>query len=76
MHKISTHLFLCFLALQLILGSYKGYVALYDKGSSEPRQIYPYKIIALPEQDQHSLAEGIPIRNEKHLQQLLEDYLS
>jgi hypothetical protein len=62
--------------LSLLLGSWKGYVALYQKGASEPIQIFPCAIASLPLTDQASLESGIPIRNERDLQQVLEDYLS
>ena len=64
------------LALYLLLGSWKGYVALFENGSDEPRQIFPCLISSLPEADQQALQEKIPIRNERDLQQALEDYLS
>lgn len=64
------------LALTLILGSWKGYIALFDKGQTEPRQIFPTLVDTLPLTDQQYLTEGILVRNERDLQQLLEDYLS
>ena len=64
------------LLLYLILGTWKGYVALYQQNRTEPTQIFPCKVSALPEIDQLSLEKGIPIRNSRDLQQLLEDYLS
>lgn len=64
------------LAFVLILGSWKGYVALFDKGETEPRQIFPTTVDSLPPTDQQYLSEGILIRNDRDLQQLLEDYLS
>ena len=63
-------------ALYLLLGTWKGYVALFEKGSEEPRQIFPCPVDALPEADRQALQEGIPIRNPRDLQQALEDYLS
>lgn len=66
----------CLLALYLILGTWKGYVALFDQGGSEPRQIFPTMVEALPEEDQTALEQGIIVRNDRQLQQLLEDYLS
>ena len=60
----------------VILGSWKGYVALFEENASEPRQIFPCKIISLPEADQKALEEGILVRNQRDLNQLLEDYLS
>ncbi len=64
------------LALYVVLGSWKGYVALFQAGQEEPRQIFPTKVASLPEEDRLALEEGIPVRNDKMLQQLLEDYLS
>ena len=63
-------------ALYLLLGSWKGYVALFENGSEEPRQIFPCPVDTLPEADQKSLQEKIPIRNPRDLQKALEDYLS
>lgn len=64
------------LVLYLLLGSWKGYLALFEKGKEEPRQIFPCQISTLPEADQAALEEKIPIRNDRDLQQALEDYLS
>lgn len=64
------------LALYLLLGSWKGYLALFEKGSEEPRQIFPCPVDALPEEDQRALEAKIPIRNQRDLQNALEDYLS
>ena len=65
-----------FLALYLILGTWKGYIALFQQGKSEPRQIFPTQVSSLPETDQLALEKGIVVRSDKKLQQLLEDYLS
>ena len=62
--------------LYLILGSWKGYIALFQNGNQEPQQIFPYLVSSLPEADQLLLHDGIPIRNQRVLQQVLEDYLS
>ena len=68
---------LCLLAaLYLLLGTWRGYVALFEKGSEEPRQIFPCPVDTLPETDQLALEQKIPIRNQRDLQQALEDYLS
>lgn len=64
------------LALYVILGSWKGYVALFDEDATEPRQIYPCKVISLPQADQQALESGILIRNQRDLDRLLEDFLS
>ena len=67
---------LLFVVLYLLLGTWKGYVALFEKGSREPRQIFPCCVDTLPEEDRLALEKGIPIRNHRDLQQALEDYLS
>lgn len=64
------------MALYVVLGTWKGYVALFDQGQSEPRQIFPYAVAALPPADQEALEGGIVVRNDRDLQQLLEDFLS
>ena len=65
-----------FLIFYLILGSWKGYVALFEEDKTEPRQIFPTPVAALPEEDQAALEAGIPVRSREKLQQLLEDFLS
>ena len=64
------------LILYLVLGTWKGYVALFQQGKTEPRQIFPTPVSSLPPEDQKALEEGIVVRSDKKLQQLLEDYLS
>ena len=64
------------LALYVVIGIWKGYVALFDQGAAEPKQIFPCPVEALPEADQHALENGIIVRNQRDLQQILEDYLS
>ena len=64
------------MALYLLPGSWKGYVALFEKDRDEPRQIFPCPVSSLPEADQQALEAKIPIRNQRDLQQALEDYLS
>ena len=63
-------------ALTLILGSWKGYVALFEKGASEPTQVFPCPVDSLPPADQQKLENGIVIRNQRDLQRIMEDYLS
>ena len=64
------------LLLYVVGGVWKGYVALFDQGAVEPKQIFPCPVEALPEADQNALKNGIIVRNQRDLQQLLEDYLS
>lgn len=76
MNKVLRKLFARLLALGLVLGSFRGYVALFDKGKAEPRMVYPYATAALPKADQEALEAGIPVKCEEELDRLLEDYLS
>ena len=73
---LKKRLFSFLMVLHLLLGSWKGYVALFEKGREEPKQIFPCPVDSLPEADQQALEEKIPIRNDRDLQQALEDYLS
>ena len=73
---IKQKLLTVFLALYVILGTWKGYVAVFRPGDPEPWQIYPTPVAALPEQDRAALEAGITVRNDRILQQLLEDYTS
>lgn len=59
-----------------LLGSHKGYLALWKEDDPEPYQIFPVKISSLPEADQQALEQGIPARSDLELAQLLEDFLS
>ena len=71
-HRLLTAVIL----LYLVIGTWKGYVALFDQCAQEPRQIFPCPVAALPQCDQDALAQGIIVRNQRDLEQLLEDYLS
>lgn len=64
------------LVLYVVLGCWKGYIALFERGAEEPRQIFPTQVCSLPPADQAALEDGIVVRNDRDLQQLLEDYLS
>ena len=63
-------------AFLVIVGSWKGYLALFDPGKQEPQQIFPRLVSSLPEADQKALEAGISVRNQRDLESLLEDYLS
>ena len=64
------------LFLGFILGSFKGYVALWKEGAPDPVQIFPCPVDALPEADRNALEQGIYARSQLELDQLMEDYLS
>ena len=59
-----------------LLGSHKGYLALWKEDRPEPFQIFPVKTETLPQADQDALEKGIPARSEIELSSLLEDFLS
>lgn len=59
-----------------LLGSHKGYLALWKEDRPEPFQIFPVKVESLPEADRLALEEGIRARSEIELSSLLEDFLS
>lgn len=63
-------------AFLVIVGSWKGYLALFDPGKQEPKQIFSRLVSSLPEADQKALEAGISVRNQRDLESLLEDYLS
>ena len=65
-----------FLLAMYLLGSYKGYLALWKDDRPDPFQIFPVKVETLPEADREALKEGIPARSEIELSSLLEDFLS
>jgi len=69
-------IFTAVILIGFVLGSFKGYVALWKDGKSDPIQIFPYPVDALPEADRNTLEQGIHARSEIELNQLLEDYLS
>ena len=73
---INSRVLTSLLALAVVIGNWKGYVALFDQGAEEPKQIFPCPVEALPEADQQALENGIIVRNQRDLQQILEDYLS
>ena len=64
------------LLLGFILGSHNGYIALWEEGAAQPRQIFPYAVTSLPPADQQALENGIRLKDAGELMQLLEDYLS
>ena len=64
------------LVLMYLLGSHKGYLALWKEGQPEPFQIFPVKVDSLPDADRSRLEKGLRARSELQLAELLEDYLS
>ena len=73
---IQKQVFSIFLSAALFLGSYRGYIAIFEKNAEEPTQIFPCRVDTLPEADQELLKQRIRIRNQQELDRLLEDYLT
>lgn len=59
-----------------LLGSYKGYIALWKEGRPNPIKVFPYQTTMLPPADRQALEKGILIADGTELARLLEDYLS
>lgn len=70
------HILGCILAFGFLLGTCRGYLALWKDGNPEPVQIFPVPADTLPEADRHALAEGIRARSQLELDEILETYLS
>lgn len=71
--KIQSYLALFCLFL---LGTYKGYIALWTDKTKEPARVFPYSVASLPKEDQKKLEKGIEISSPEQLYALLQDYLS
>ena len=66
----------CILAIGFLLGTCRGYLALWKDEAPDPVQIFPIPVDSLPEADRSTLEEGIRARSEIELNELLEAYLS
>lgn len=64
------------LAAGLLLGLYRGQLALYTEGAALPLQVFPVSGESLPPADRLALGSGISVDTEEALAHLLEDYLS
>lgn len=76
MHKNTTQILALSLLIMFLLGSHKGYLALWKEDHPEPFQIFPIRVETLPQADQKTLEKGIRARSEIELSSLLEDFLS
>ncbi|MBE6943044.1 MAG: hypothetical protein E7453_02105 [Ruminococcaceae bacterium] len=64
------------LLLILYLGVYDGKVALLRGGHSVPVQVYPRDAESYPPDARQALEQGIRIRSQQHLQDILAFFLS
>lgn len=76
MNRIKKRFLHTALAMAFLLGCHKGYVALWEVGAAEPKQIFPLTVDSLPPADQELLERGIRVETVQELAQLIEDYLS
>ena len=77
MHKIYRTILVRIAALTLLLGSWRGHIALFITDDKEtPLEVYPIRTDLLPIADQKLLLEGIVIRDPEELTHLLEDLIS
>ena len=64
------------LLVGFIVGSHRGYIALWRTDRTSPIMVFPYPVSSLPLCDQQALNRGIRIEDGTELAQLLEDFLS
>ncbi len=65
-----------FLSAFFLLGTWKGYVALWVDNTPNPQKVFPYPVSSLPQTDQQALKQGIEAETPEILAQRLEDFLS
>lgn len=58
------------------LGEWDGKVALFEKGGTQPIEVYEIVLRTLPEEEQARLYARIPIADDGELENLLENYTS
>lgn len=56
------------------IGEWQGQVAVFEMGSSAPRQVFDTYVETLPEPQRRQLRAGVPADTEHQLAVLLEDY--
>ncbi len=66
----------CILLMTFFIGSYRGYVAVWENNCTEPFKVFPYCIRFFPEEDRKLLENRIPAGTSEELTSLLEDLIS
>ncbi len=61
---------------QYMIREYNGNIAVYENGTDVPFELYEVPVETLPEEDIKSLQNGIQVRTEQELRQLIEDLTS
>ena len=59
-----------------ILREWKGYIAVFVEGESEPQLVLEQQVRFLPDIDRLHLQEGITVKGRAELAALIEDYIS
>lgn len=59
-----------------LLGTWKGYVALWVDDTPIPQKVFPFCVSSLPLKDQMELKQGIAAETPDILTERLEDFLS
>ena len=76
MHKIYHTILTATVTLTLLLGNWRGRVALFNGESEQPLELYAVRLELLPLADQKQLQEGIPVTDAEELIRILEDLMS
>ena len=64
------------LVLAFFLGLREGKIALWQSGSTQPQQIFPYRAETLPPEVQDALAEGMAFESRAEALETVENFLS
>ena len=76
MHRIYHRILTAAAMLTLLLGSWRGHVALFSEEGQQPLELYPVRLELLPVADRDLLQKGIPVKDADELMRILEDLLS
>ena len=70
------HILYCIITLAFLLGTYQGYVELWEGEDPLPVKVFPYSVKLFPEEDRQILEDGIRIRDLPELAARIEDLIS
>ena len=76
MHRLYHTMLTATVMLTLLLGSWRGRVALFAEENEQPLELYPVRLELLPVADSDQLLKGIPVKDPDELMRILEDLLS
>lgn len=58
----------------MVLGDFKGQLALFEAGNTEPVSVFDTYVSSLPPLDRQKLSKGIEVNNKEDLWALLQDF--